>query len=49
MLLGSTEDGERAFGPGEILEKAPGTAHDYRAGSERDLVIVNYHHGLEPA
>jgi quercetin dioxygenase-like cupin family protein len=42
---GYVADG-RTHGPGSILSMAGGSAHDYRAAPERDLVIMVLHRGI---
>jgi putative transcriptional regulator len=38
-------DGQ-TYGPGSIIPMSAGTAHDYRAAAERDLVIIVLHRGI---
>src|SRR5262249_34946606 len=37
VLDGLLEDRGHAYGPGSVVESAPGTEHDYTAGPGRDL------------
>ncbi len=38
----------RTYGPGEQIEMATGTVHEYRASPERDLLILTVHTGIIP-
>ena len=40
------EDGVRYL-PGEFLKRAPGSVHEFAAGTERDLVFAVTHSGVE--
>ena len=46
VLEGGYIAGGRVYGPGAEVEMAEGTAHDYRAAPERDLVIIVLHRGI---
>lgn len=48
VLEGTMIDGDRRYGPGEVVEWPVDTQHGYRAGPERDLVIMVGYNGIEP-
>jgi hypothetical protein len=47
VLEGSVEDTGRVYHPGEVVEWPANSVHEYRAGAERDLVVIVAHHGIE--
>jgi len=48
VVDGLMKDRDRVYGPGSVVEAAPGTVHDYRsAGVGRDLVVLSRHGGIE--
>jgi len=47
VVDGLLHDRGRVYGPGSVVESAPGTEHDYTAGPGRDLVLVSLHGGVE--
>lgn len=48
VLDGLMNDRDRLYGPGSVVEAAPGTVHDYRsAGVGRDLILLSRHGGIE--
>jgi hypothetical protein len=47
VLEGAVYDTGRAYHPGEVVEWPAGSEHDYRAGADRDLVVIVAHHGIE--
>jgi hypothetical protein len=36
------------YGPGDIVEMAAGSVHEYSATAERDLVVMTIQNGIEP-
>jgi hypothetical protein len=48
VLQGSLLDGDRAYGPGEIVEHASDTVHAIAAGHDQPLLIMVVHHGIQP-
>ena len=48
VLEGTMIDGDRRYGPGEMVEWPVDTIHDYSAGPDRDLVIIVGYNGIEP-
>ena len=48
VLEGGMSVGDRVYGPGEVLEMAEGSVHEYRATGERDLVILTVQTGIMP-
>ena len=48
VLEGGMRDGDKVYGPGDVLEMAEGSVHTYSATTERDLVIVTVHTGIMP-
>jgi quercetin dioxygenase-like cupin family protein len=49
ILEGTMLDGDRVYGPGEVVEWETGTEHEYSAGPERPLVIAAAHNGIQPS
>ncbi|HEY2730100.1 MAG TPA: cupin domain-containing protein [Polyangia bacterium] len=47
VVDGLLHDRGKVYGPGSVVESAPGTDHDYTAGPGRDLVLVSLHGGIE--
>jgi putative transcriptional regulator len=48
VLEGAMRDGDRVYGPGDVLEMAEGSEHSYSASSERPLVLVTVQTGIQP-
>jgi quercetin dioxygenase-like cupin family protein len=48
VLEGQMRDGDRLYGPGEVVEWDTDTIHEYSAGPERSLVLCAAHNGIEP-
>ncbi len=48
VLEGAMRCGERLYGPGEVLEMAEGTEHEYSAAPERELVVLTIQNGIAP-
>jgi quercetin dioxygenase-like cupin family protein len=46
VLEGGYCAGGQIYGPGSMIEMKGGSAHDYQAAPERDLVIMVLHHGI---
>jgi quercetin dioxygenase-like cupin family protein len=48
VLQGTMRDGDRRFGPGNLIRREQGTVHDYQSVGDDDLVIAVLHHGIQP-
>jgi hypothetical protein len=48
VLEGAMRDGDRIYGPGDILEMAEGSVHEYSATPERELVVMTIQNGIAP-
>jgi hypothetical protein len=48
VLEGAMRCGDRVYGPGEVLEMAEGSVHEYSAAPERDLVVLVIQNGIAP-
>jgi anti-sigma factor ChrR (cupin superfamily) len=48
VLEGAMCDGDRVYGPGQVLELAEGSEHSYSASSDRPLVLLTVHNGIQP-
>ena len=48
VLEGAMRDGDRVYGPGDILEMAPGSVHEYSAAPERELLVMTIQNGIAP-
>jgi hypothetical protein len=47
VLEGAGHDDGHIYTPGMVIEHAPGTTHEFRAGDHRDLLLVVLHHGVQ--
>jgi hypothetical protein len=48
VLEGILHDGDRRYGPGEIVEHAADTVHAIAASPDQPLLIMVVHHGIQP-
>jgi hypothetical protein len=47
VLEGAGHDEGQIYTPGMIIQHATGTTHEFRAGDNRDLLLVVLHHGVQ--
>jgi anti-sigma factor ChrR (cupin superfamily) len=47
VLEGTAREGGVVYHPGQLVEHAEGTEHEFSAGRHRDLVTVSLHYGIE--